>query len=312
MALSERGTKWALPDDSMLLWTVIQDLWHPETNSTGFVSLGVAENTLMHDTLSKHIKSNFDVHSHGFTYGDGPRGTTRLRNAVAKFLTEHLRPTADIKPSQITITNGCTSALENLAFVLGNPGEEYLLGQPHYGAFTHDLSMRAGTSVRTVAFHDVDPFSLEAVRVYEDALIDSQRNGKKVAGLILCNPHNPLGRSYPSDTIIELLRLCEKYKIHLVADEIYALSIWKNNVDTDPAPVKFRSVLSLDLDGVIDPSRIHVIVSCPNTFKSDLNHFQYINYVLTVLNETVGHIQRLRSERSSPRRSHLAAQSINT
>lgn len=108
MALSERGKLWARPDDGMLLWTVVKDLWHPQTNPNGYASLGIAENTLMHDTLSKHIKAKLDPPNHAFTYGDGPRGTDRLRSAVSRFLTKHLKPLKTIEPSQIAITNGVT------------------------------------------------------------------------------------------------------------------------------------------------------------------------------------------------------------
>ena len=132
MALSERGKLWAQPDEGMRLWTVIKDLWHPQSNPKGYASLGVAENTLMHDTLSKHIKANFDPTNHAFTYGDGPRGTTRLRTTMAKFLTRHLKPLKPIETEHIAITNGCTSALEHVAFTLEDPSEGLLLGQPNW------------------------------------------------------------------------------------------------------------------------------------------------------------------------------------
>lgn len=269
MALSERGKSWAQPDDGMLIWTVLQDLWHPQSNPNGYASLGVAENTLMHDTLSKHIKDNLNPPNHAFTYGDGPRGTNRLRQALARFLTKHLKPLETIQPKQICITNGVTTTLDHFAFILADPGEGFLLGQPHYGAFSHDLSFRSGTFVKTVAFGDVDPFSLDAVRFYEDALIASNKEGKKIAGLVLCNPHNPLGRCYPQETITEFMHLCEKHRIHLISDEIYALTIWKNTIDEKPKPVDFTSILSIDPSGIIDPSRIHVVWGTSKDFGAN-------------------------------------------
>ncbi|KAH7007154.1 hypothetical protein EDB80DRAFT_455450 [Ilyonectria destructans] len=63
---------------------------------------------------------------------------------------------------------------------------------------------------------------------------------------MLCNPHNPAGRCYTRDALVGLMRLCEKYKIHLICDELYALSVWDNTVDTEPAPVPFVSCLAID------------------------------------------------------------------
>jgi aspartate/methionine/tyrosine aminotransferase len=48
-----------------------------------------------------------------------------------------------------------------------------------------------------------------------------------------------------------LAALCANYSLHLVSDEIYALSVWR-----EPC---FTSVLSLPLDGVIDPALVHVV-----------------------------------------------------
>lgn len=107
-------------------------------------------------------------------------------------------------------------------------------------------------------FDDVDQFSPAAVAKYEEALIKAEKNGTRIRALVLCNPHNPLGRSYPKETIIGLLELSNKYKIHLLSDEIYALSIYDNKASA-PNPVPFDSVLSLDVEKYIDPNYLQFI-----------------------------------------------------
>lgn len=42
--LSTRGEVFASPAYRMPLTDILSDLWHPETNPGGYVSLGVAEN----------------------------------------------------------------------------------------------------------------------------------------------------------------------------------------------------------------------------------------------------------------------------
>jgi len=56
-----------------------------------------------------------------------------------------------------------------------------------------DLDYRA--KIVGVSFGDVDPFSLEAVDIYEKALLEAQQKGICVKVFLLCNPHNPLGKS---------------------------------------------------------------------------------------------------------------------
>lgn len=53
------------------------------------------------------------------------------------------------------------------------------------------------------------------------------------------------------------MKLCQKYQIHLVSDEIYALSVWDNPEARDAPP--FTSVLSIDTTGIVDPSLVHAM-----------------------------------------------------
>ncbi|KAH6693426.1 1-aminocyclopropane-1-carboxylic acid synthase, partial [Plectosphaerella plurivora] len=52
------------------------------------------------------------------------------------------------------------------------------------------------------------------------------------------------------------LRFCQRHNSHLISDEIYAMSVWKN-LDTPDAP-SFTSVLSIE-SGIVDPGLVHVL-----------------------------------------------------
>lgn len=53
------------------------------------------------------------------------------------------------------------------------------------------------------------------------------------------------------------MRLCERHKLHLIGDEIYALSVWES--PDLPDPVSFKSILSINAAQIMDPSRVHVV-----------------------------------------------------
>ena len=269
MSLSKRGYEAAKPSGFMFMWEVLNNLYHPKTNPTGYVSLGLAENALMHDTLSEHIHENIALPNHALTYGDGPAGSKRLKSVMAKFLTNYLKPFMPIEPNHIVVANGCGSVVEHLSWALAGPGDGILLGQPYYGTFIPDISHRPGVNVVPVPFQGVDPLGPDAAKKYEDTLLEFQQKGQKIAALMLCHPHNPLGRCYSRSVLIDLMRLCEKYKIHLISDEIYALSVWTNTIDKDPAPVAFESALSIDPKGIIDPSRVHVVWGISKDFGAN-------------------------------------------
>ena len=53
------------------------------------------------------------------------------------------------------------------------------------------------------------------------------------------------------------MQMCQRHQIHLISDEIYALSVWTN--PEHPDAVGFTSVLSVPTEGIIDPSLVHVL-----------------------------------------------------
>ncbi|KAI1613793.1 1-aminocyclopropane-1-carboxylate synthase [Exophiala viscosa] len=251
------------------LWDVVNDLWHPQDNPNGYVNLGIAENLLMHHELEKHIAQNFKLPLHAFTYGNGPLGSKRLKTAVARFLNRRLEPVTQLEAQHIVITNGTSHSIEHTSWAFCNPGDGFLLGQPYYGAFLPDIALRPGVEVVKVPLKHIGPMNLEAVEEYESVLLAAKERGVTVRALMLCNPHNPLGRCYSREVIIAYMRLCQRYQIHLVSDEIYAFSVWKNERDAAPAPVDFVSALSIPLDSIMDPALLHVLWGVSKDFGAN-------------------------------------------
>lgn len=61
------------------------------------------------------------------------------------------------------------------------------------------------------------------------------------------------------------MRFCASKRIHLISDEIYALSIY----DRDDCPSeKFTSVRSIDYTGIIDPGLVHILYGMSKDFAS--------------------------------------------
>lgn len=65
-----------------------------------------------------------------------------------------------------------------------------------------------------------------------------------------------LGRCYPPEALKVYMLLCNKYKIHLISDEIYALSVFDSG---DPKAVPFTSVLAINSTNLMDPDYLHVL-----------------------------------------------------
>ncbi|CAG7918900.1 unnamed protein product [Penicillium olsonii] len=267
---SQRGQGAVESGSKFMTWDIISDMWHPQTNPSGILSVGMAENTLLHDFLLEFIHANVKLTAAHLTYNNGPTGSNALKGALSHFLNRHFNPYRQVEPAHVLVTNGCSSAIEHLSWTFLNPGEGMLLGMPYYSTFIPDIALRPGAVVVPVKMGDLDPLSPEAVQAYEDAAVEFEaRTGKRVRGVMLCNPHNPLSRCYPRETVTALMKLCQSRKMHLISDEIYALSVWENRVDGPDSHVPFESLLSRDTTGLIDPQLVHVLWGMSKDFGAN-------------------------------------------
>lgn len=238
--------------------------YDPQNNPDGVVALAIAENKLMRDEITKHINDNFKITPWHITYGEGPVGTAALRREIATYVNSVFKPHCPVEDDHICMANGAGNAVNNLAFCVGEPGDGILLSRPLYTGFFSDIEGESKVKVVQVPVDDLDPVSPAAVEKYQETLLQSELAGTRIRAILLANPHNPLGRPYSTEALIALLRLCDKYNIHLISDEVYAQSWFRS--DEFPEPPPFISILSLDLRKYIDPALVHVIYAMSKDF----------------------------------------------
>ncbi|KAF2164625.1 hypothetical protein M409DRAFT_25022 [Zasmidium cellare ATCC 36951] len=194
--------------------------------------------------------------------GIPPEPSRPTNSATARHMNKHFHPHMPITERELLIANGVGPTCEMLGFCLFDPGEGLLMGRPIYQSFEEGFGTRAGVRAVWVGFPErVDQFAPECVGVYEEALRKAQEEGVVVRALLLCNPHNPLGRCYPKETIVALMRFCAMYGLHLVADEVYAVSVYEEEAT-------FTSVISFDCSEYIAPQYVHVMYGLSKDFAA--------------------------------------------
>jgi 1-aminocyclopropane-1-carboxylate synthase len=133
------------------------------------------------------------------------------------------------------------------------------------------MTVRALAEVIGVEVDEEDPGAPSTVDAFEYEIERLKQAGKTPRVVILCNPNNPLGFNYTRETVLAYCRLCEKYNLHLVSDEIYALSQFRHP-DVDPASVvPFTSILSIDIlkEANCNPARVHVLYGMSKDFGAN-------------------------------------------
>ncbi|ROV87603.1 hypothetical protein VSDG_09606 [Cytospora chrysosperma] len=242
------------------------------------VFLGVAENPLLHEELAQYITGHFSIESgRHLGYGVGPRGSPRLKKALASFFDAEFRAHEPVKDDEILIFPGVISLLDSLTWSICDEGEGIIVPLPYYTGFQPAVKERSRGVLIPASFQSLDGYhGLDDIfepemnrRALENALAKASQGGVRARAVLLSNPHNPIGRCYPKETLQEIARFCGHHGLHLVSDEIFAQSVYETPlVDATP----FTSILSLDLIGCIDRHLVHVAYGmskdfCANGFR---------------------------------------------
>ncbi|EIW73272.1 hypothetical protein TREMEDRAFT_24846 [Tremella mesenterica DSM 1558] len=263
--LSDRAT--GGPDAGPLIERfscLFRDQYDCKANPTGIVSLGVAENFLMEKECLQIFKLGLlnNFLSSDLSYGDSLWGSRRINKALSSFYNEWFDPAEEVMPEHLITGVGCSAVLDQLFYTLMDEGEAILLAAPYYTGFDRDLIGRGRVQLIPVYVPEGDGgFSPSSLDAFEVALAQCEKKGVIVRAVIVCNPQNPLGRTYSRETLLAYAKFCEEKDLHLVSDEIYALSVYDN--PHFPHAVPFTSMLSLDVANELgcefDRARLHVV-----------------------------------------------------
>ncbi len=238
----------------------LSNQYHPIDNPTGAVLLAVAENKLCtNDIVLPKIREycgseELPVHTLNYT---STFGLPEFRKSLASFMAEYLfhfpaNGGADgsltINPDHIVVGAGCVAHLTSLSLLLFNPGDALLCPVPYYPAFDKDF-LNFGDAVVMPVFGEKDAevgndaFELFG-RLTEKSLDEALANAapRPVKALLLSNPSNPLGTLYTREELLVAIEWCRRHRIHLIMDEIYALSIFPTTANGDLA---FASIVEL-------------------------------------------------------------------
>ncbi|KAL2068315.1 hypothetical protein VTL71DRAFT_16413 [Oculimacula yallundae] len=277
--LSRRGaTNFSAGNHWAPIERALANAWNGEENPDGIINLGIAENSLMHEEVSSYLENNFQVTpKKHLTYGTGPLGSLRLRTALSSIFTTHFKSLSSIPPSNILPFASISALTDALTWSICEEGEGILLPQPLYAGFRVDIPRRSRGVIVPVSFYGIegagdgslnDVFDAHVNEIaFERALKKSESHGVKIKAVVLTNPHNPLGKCYPVDTLRAVATFCGKHGLHLICDEIYALSIFKN--PEYPRAETFTSILAVDLEGLIEREMVHVMYGPSKDFGAN-------------------------------------------
>ncbi|KAK7828963.1 hypothetical protein U0070_002193 [Myodes glareolus] len=200
-----------------------RDKYHKEKNPTGYINLGTSENKLCLDLIKERLSQRDmnQIEEDLLQYSDW-QGQPFLRKELASFLTCYCRAPTPLDPEKVVVLNGCSSVFSSLAMVLCDPGDAFLIPTPCYSGFAFSSCLYSKVELIPVYLESQadSSFSQLTMDILELTLTQAKMKEKKVKGLVLVNPQNPLGEVYTRSMMKEYLafakNLPDPNKTHMI------------------------------------------------------------------------------------------------
>lgn len=119
-----------------------------------------------------------------------------------------------LKQEWIRATCGVVTSISYSIQALTQPGDKVLIQPPVYDPFQAVILGTGRTVVENPLIYEDNTYHMDF-----DGLEDAFRNGVRL--MVLCNPHNPVGRIWTADELSKVVELCRRYQVWLVSDEIH-------------------------------------------------------------------------------------------
>ena len=138
----------------------------------------------------------------------GPNfGLPELRDAVASF--------HGATRDEVLITCGSEGALFSLFLAFLDPGDEVLVPDPYFPAYT-SLAHLAGAEA---VFYPLD--ALDRFRLKADPVLAALQSHPKIKAVVVNSPSNPTGGATTPDELRRIAEACKARGVMLVSDEVY-------------------------------------------------------------------------------------------
>lgn len=106
------------------------------------------------------------------------------------------------------------TSLNLLIKTLTNEGEKIMIQSPTYPQFVKQVK----NNNRKIIINEL----VEKEGRYEIDFIDFEKKAKESVVFILCNPHNPTGRVWKKKELSKIIKICVKYGVKIISDEIHS------------------------------------------------------------------------------------------
>lgn len=120
-----------------------------------------------------------------------------------------------IEKDWLVCTPGIVPAINIAVLTLTDPGDEIVIQPPVYPPFFDAVDSHQRKIIENPLRYDGQKYVMD----YDDL---ESKITDRTKMIVLCNPHNPVGRVFTQEELIHLGEICMRHNIIIVSDEIHA------------------------------------------------------------------------------------------
>jgi aminotransferase len=158
----------------------------------------------------------------GDTHYTSNSGTVELRRALSDHL-QRLYGVGYEPESELLITVGVSEALYLVMTAILDPGDEVIVPQPCFGAYTAEVAFAGGVPV-TIATKVENNFQVTAEEI-------AARITPRTKAILIGYPNNPTGAVMSRERLMDVAALAEKHDLLVISDEIYDRLVYNSMRD---------------------------------------------------------------------------------
>lgn len=121
----------------------------------------------------------------------------------------------EIEKDWIIFCTGVIPALSSIVRKMTTVGENVLVQTPVYNTFFNSIINNGRNILSNELLYDGHEYSID----FDD--LEHKLANPQTTLMILCNPHNPIGKIWDKETLERIGELCYKHQVLVVSDEIH-------------------------------------------------------------------------------------------
>ena len=219
------------PIDRTHTWSIKHDFKKENGKADDILPLWVADMDFRSpDSVVEALKKAVDHGIFGYSRAD-----ESYFDAVAAWYQKRHHLT--LQPEWMTCTPGIVFALSIAVRAFSQEGDAVLIQPPVYHPFSRAILRNKRTLVE-------NPLVLKDGH-YEMDLEDLEQKvlDEHVKLMIVCNPHNPVGRVWTRDELTALADICLRHHVYVISDEIHGDFVWRGHEQTPYASISEEACL---------------------------------------------------------------------